>query len=97
MTQSEKSFKYFVSRRNAFLVVSLVGAMVDKFLADLEQCKKEVLGQNDVRALVLNFAEVSEIGNDAIPLLAQLQAAMRSRGVQLRLTALQPDVLDKLE
>lgn len=96
MNQNESAFKYFVVRKNHFLVVSLAGALIDSTHNEIEQCKTEILAHDEVRAVVLNFAEVSDVGNDIIPLMAQLQQALRSRGVQLRLSALAPGVLDKL-
>lgn len=93
---SEKTFKYFIARKNSFLVVSFVGAILDSVRANLELCKAEIVGHSDIRALVLHFGEVTEVGLDAIPVLAQIQHAARTRNVQLRISGLSPELLEKL-
>lgn len=96
MSQSEKTFKYFIARKNSFLVVSFVGAIIDSVISGLEQCKDEILGHSEVRALVLHFGEVTEIGMDAIPIIAQIQYTARSKNVQIRLSGLSVELQDKL-
>ncbi|MBX3021188.1 MAG: STAS domain-containing protein [Bdellovibrionales bacterium] len=96
MSQSEKNFKYFVARKDFFLVVSFVGNLADSVADQLEKCKNEILEHPDLRALVLHFGEVSEIGMDAVPILAQIQAAARTRNLQLRLSGLSGELLEKL-
>lgn len=96
MSQDGKTFKYLVARKNSFLVVSFVGALDNTMVGEMERCKSEIQEQNDIRALVLNFAEVSEIGYDIIPILTQIQQAARSRSIQIRLSALPAPLLDKL-
>jgi anti-anti-sigma regulatory factor len=94
---SSREFKYSLTRKNAFLVVSFTGHIAKPGLNELERCKSEILEQGEVKAMVLDFADVEEIGLDMIPLLAQLQHAVRARQIRLRLCALAEPLLDKLQ
>lgn len=96
MSQTGKTFKYFIARKGHFLVVSFVGSISNTVLEQIERCKSEIQEQADVRALVLHFAEVTDIAFDAIPVIAQIQHMARTRNMVLRLSGLVPEVLEKL-
>lgn len=95
--ESDREFKYSLTRKNAFLVVVLAGPIAKSVLEKLESCRREILDQTEVRAMVLDFAEVTDIGIDTIPILAQLQQAIRSRQIHLRICSLAEPLLEKLQ
>ncbi|MDG0817610.1 STAS domain-containing protein [Bdellovibrio svalbardensis] len=92
----QKSFGYTLSHKNKMLVVTFTGELSSVVLPGLEACRSEIQSKEDVRCVVFYFQQVGFVSPEAIPVLAQMQREIRSRGLELRLCSLKESIKDKL-
>lgn len=96
MASSEAyAFQAFISEKNGFVVVSLVGLLEEQTLARFEECVADVQKLEYAR-LVINFRDVTGLTSDCIPAVARLQKSARDRQAELRLCGVRPELKEKL-
>jgi anti-anti-sigma regulatory factor len=95
MPQSEK-FVYSIQKSNSIVVVYLSGEIGQYALHPLEKCRTEVLENQGVRFAMLDLSNVKNLTLEAVPAFAQLQKAVRFRGIGLRLCAIPDSLKEKL-
>ncbi|QDK39681.1 hypothetical protein DOE51_06570 [Bdellovibrio sp. NC01] len=78
------------------LVVSFTGELTPVVAPGLEACRQEILAKPEVKCVVFYFQDVGSVHPDAIPVLAQMQRDIRSRGLELRLCSLKQPLREKL-
>ena len=97
MSQDEKlQLQYFVAEKPPVLIVTFVGDMVFSTTTILSKCRTDIGALADFKFVILNFRDVEMVSGDAISVLTQMQIDVRSRGCELRLVSLKPDIKQKL-
>lgn len=95
----ELCFQYFLSDKRPILVVTMVGRLNFLAVQALLSCKAEInklSHHDDIKFVVFYCRDVEVITGDAISVLTQIQAEIRSRGCSLNICSLKPDVKEKL-
>ncbi len=90
MLNNPQSLEYFVSEKQAFLVVSFLGSMTKLTSRVLEKCQSEIL-QSEAKRFVLSFHDVTQLEPSAIPFLVRMQKALRDKGAEIRVCFLKPE------
>ncbi len=82
---------YNLSRTREILIVTLTGGLTRPDARAMAELIHEV-EVADVRAVVLNLDEVSDIDSAQVPHFAKLQAAVRRKEAKLRICSLKPSI-----
>ncbi len=89
------ALEYFVSHRNNIAVLSLAGELNVQGLEKFEECRRQ-LETIPIRYLVINFAEISEVTDEALRPLTTLQSMVRKLDVEIRLCGLRQEIVEFL-
>ncbi len=96
MTHSEYKLEYFVSEKNDYLVVSLLGTLAKNTMVTLEKVQMEI-SKSSARQVVLNLHDLTRVEVGGIPGIVRLQKLIRDRpNSHLRLCFLRPDIYKSL-
>jgi anti-anti-sigma regulatory factor len=93
---TDTDLQYSISEKNHMLVVTLTGDLSTASLAQLDSCRKEILGKKEVRCVVLYFQKVEQVTTDVIPFVTQLQRDIRTKPSELRLCGLKSSIRERL-
>lgn len=94
--QDHIPLKYFLSEKNAILIVSFAGAMDRASGAVMEQCLKEI-EERSAQFLILNFHDVPSVDRSFVAPLARLKKHARDHGMMLKICYLVPSQRTWLE
>lgn len=89
-------FQYFVSARNALMVISLIGKMDHHSIEPLKELEREVLHCKKITVVIFNLRDIENISVDAIPFLAKFQRDIRNMPAEVRLCGIKPELKTKL-
>src|SRR5262245_23814090 len=90
MLEYEIKLEYFISEKNGYLVLSLLGSITKSTLGVFERAQME-LKKSEAQNVVLNFHDISRLDISGIPALVRLQKSIRERPSDLRICFLKPD------
>lgn len=96
MDGNDTEFEFFISEKNAFLVVSFIGSLDTKAMDKLSALQSEILSKPQARNIILNFRDATNISGDAIQFLTYLQRDIRVKPAELRICGLNPFFKEKL-
>lgn len=96
MTGSNATFNYQLSGNESVLIVNLSGFLDQDAISSIENLRTEVLSRANLHCVILNFAQIELISTEVVPLLAQLQKAIREKPTELRMCSLKMNVKEKL-
>jgi anti-anti-sigma regulatory factor len=92
LSTTEAKLEFFVSEKNHFLVISLLGTLTKTTLPVLEKIQDE-LAQRDAKLIVLNCYDLHRVEVGGVPGIVRLQKMIRDRpSTHLRICFLKPDI-----
>lgn len=89
-------FQYLLALNKPLLIVTFIGDMDQSTVEIMASCRKEVAETPDIKFVIFNFRDVSNVNGESIAALTQMQIDIRSRGCELRISSLKPAIRDKL-
>jgi anti-anti-sigma regulatory factor len=95
MLDPEIKLEYFISEKNGYLVLSMVGSITKATLGVFERAQME-LRKCEAQYIVLNFHDITRLDISGVPALVRLQKSLRERPAELRICFLKPDFLRML-
>ena len=95
-TETVEKFEYFLSEKQQFLVVSLVGTLTKATHGEIQKCEEAILASS-AKCIVLNFHEFKGMDLTGIRPLAQLQKCIREKPAQLRLCFVNTDIYSMMD
>lgn len=95
-TDHPPDLRYFISEKDAILVVVFAGSLSRASHAVLEQCQAEIVEKKPAR-VILMFRDIADrVKLPALAPLARLKAAIRACPAELRICGLHPEILKML-
>jgi anti-anti-sigma factor len=96
ITEPEEKLEYFLSEKQQFLVVSLVGSLTKSTQAEIQKCEDAILA-SAAKYIVLNFHDLKEMDLTGIRPLVQLQKRIREKPAQMRLCFVKTEIFNILD
>lgn len=100
MSNSEKTdlgFQYFIAPKKPALIVTFVGDMDQSAIQKMNECRSEITAlSSDAKFAIFNFRDVGNVNGEVIAVITQIQIDLRARGLDLRISSINPTTRDKL-
>jgi anti-anti-sigma regulatory factor len=94
-TGETPKLEYFISEKQSFLVISLLGTVTKATIPAIDRCRDEAL-KSKASNVVISLHDVNTVEISGVPALIRLQKAMRDKPAELRLAFLKPSTAKSL-
>ncbi len=94
--ETDQRFQFQLAGKDGVTIFIFAGPMNSSGIRELDRCMTVIEALATVKKVIFYFRDVSTVSGDAINYLAKLQAAVRSKKMDLRLCGLNPPIREKL-